>query len=133
MKSRAVLACVAATAVLAGLSYQVWLTGQAGPAGYLFGSRSAADEAGYCLAVAERAGEITRGQGDPRFELHLVEAIAFWRGRVADASGAGRVRLARDSNAPGVVESDWLRQAIGDCADRASGFYGHHFSSIEGL
>lgn len=133
MTGRSLFAICVAAAILAALFYQVWLTGKAGPSGYLFGSRHAADEAGYCLAVAERAGEITRGGGDPRFELHVTEAIAFWRGRVGDASSRGRVRLAEDSNAPGVVEIDHLRRAIGDCAHRAAGFYGHHFSSMVGL
>lgn len=133
MSFRAQLGLTIGAAVLSGLFYLIWLQGQAGPAGYLFGTRNAKDEAGYCLAVAERAVEMTRGGGDPRFAVHLAESIAFWRGRVGDGSGRGRVRLAQDSNRPEVSEADWLRRAIGDCAHRASGFYGHHFSSMEGL
>jgi hypothetical protein len=133
MKLRSLVALIAAVLVLIGLFYLVWRQGQAGPTGYLFGTRGADSEAGYCLAVAERAGEITRGTGDPRFEQHLGEAIAFWRGRVEGASGMGRTRLARDSNAPGVIEADLVRRAIGDCADRASRFYGHPFPSLKGL
>ncbi|MDZ4087330.1 MAG: hypothetical protein U1E69_11070 [Tabrizicola sp.] len=114
-----------------GLFAIVWWQGRAGPTGYLYAATSAEGEAGYCLAVAERISEITWGQGDPRLEAHLDEQVAFWRPRVGQSGGAGRVALARDSSAPGVNEGAHLHLAVQDCALRAVSFYGHRFPSFE--
>jgi len=109
----------------------VWWQGRAGPTGYLHDATSAEAEAAYCLAVVERISEITWGQGDPRLETHLDEQVAFWRPRVGERPGAGRVALARDSTAPGVNEGAHLHLAVQDCALRAVSFYGHRFASFD--
>ncbi|MDP3195750.1 hypothetical protein [Tabrizicola sp.] len=109
----------------------VWWQGFAAPSGHLYGATTAEAEAGYCLAVAERISEITRGQGDPRLETHLDEQVAFWRPRVGQRPGAGRVALSRDSSAPGVNEGAHLHVAVQDCALRAISFYGHRFASFK--
>ena len=90
-----------------------------------------ADEAAYCLAVAERISEITRGQGDPVLEAHLDEQVALWRGHVADRSGAGRAALGRDTQSPEVNEQAHLHLAVQDCANRAVAFYGHRFAGFD--
>jgi hypothetical protein len=133
MTMRSFIGLTLAALTLGGLSYLIWAEAQVPPGGYLFATRSAEAEAGYCLAVLERVGEITRGKGDPRLEQHLTEGVAFWRGRVAGAATEGRAMLARATNAPGMDEGDLVRQALQACADRASGPYGHHFRSTVGL
>lgn len=119
-------------AVAAALFTTVWWQGFAAPPGLLYGATSPEEEAAYCLAVAERISEITRGQGAPRLERHLDEQIAFWRPRAGERPGAGRVALARDSTAPGVNEGAHLHLAVQDCALRAIRFYGHRFSGFDG-
>jgi hypothetical protein len=121
---------IAALAV-AGLFWLTWRGGMAAPGGYLFGMASAEEEAAYCLAVAERASEITQGRGEARLERHLDEQIEFWRGRKGDAMARGRAALARDSGAPGVNEGAHLHLAVQDCGHRAIALYGHRFLSIE--
>ncbi len=116
---------------VAGLFWLVWKGGMAAPGGYLFGMASAQEEAAYCLAVAERASEITQGQGEPRLERHLDEQILFWRGRKGEAMARGRAALARDTGAPGVNEGAHLHLALQDCGHRAIAFYGHRFASME--
>lgn len=120
-----------AAAGLAGLLTLVWWQGFAAPAAYLFGTKSPQDEAAYCLAVAERISEITRGQGDPVLEAHLDEQVALWRGHVADRSGAGRAALGRDTQSPEVNEQAHLHLAVQDCANRAVAFYGHRFAGFD--
>jgi hypothetical protein len=116
---------------LAGLLLLVWWQGFAAPVQYLFGTPSPEDEAGYCLAVAERISEITKGQGDPLLEAHLDEQVALWRGHVGDRSGAGRAALGRDTQSPEVNEGAWLHLAVQHCAHRAVAFYGHRFSGFD--
>jgi hypothetical protein len=116
---------------VAGLFWLVWKGGMAAPGGYLFGMASAQEEAAYCLAVAERAAEITQGRGEARLERHLDEQIEFWRDRKGDAMARGRAALARDTGAPGVNEGAHLHLAVQDCGHRAIAFYGHRFASME--
>ncbi|MES2548563.1 MAG: hypothetical protein V4630_02580 [Pseudomonadota bacterium] len=118
-------------AVAAALMATVWWQGSAAPSGLLHGATSAAEEAAYCLAVAERISEITRGQGDPRLERHLDEQIDLWRLRAGHKPGLGRVALARDSAAPGVNVGAYLHAAVQDCAMRAIKFYGHRFDGFD--
>ena len=118
-------------ALALALMATVWWQGFAAPAGYLYGAATAEAEAAYCLAVAERIGEITGGRGEARLEAHLDEQVAFWRPRAGPRPGTGRVALARDSNAPGVNEGAHLHLAVQDCAGRAVGFYGHRFEGFD--
>lgn len=118
-------------AVAAALLATVWWQGSAAPEGLLHGATSAEGEAAYCLAVAERIGEITRGQGDPRLERHLDEQVDFWRPRSGPRPGAGRVALGRDTGRAGVDEGAHLHLAVQDCALRAVTFFGHRFPSFE--
>lgn len=116
---------------VAGLFWLVWKGGMAAPGGYLFGMASPEEEAAYCLAVAERASEITQGRGEARLEQHLDEQIVFWRSRKGDAMARGRAALARDTGAPGVNEGAHLHLAVQDCGHRAIALYGHRFASME--
>jgi len=116
---------------LLGLAWLVWQDGRGAPPRYLFAMSGPAEEAAYCLAVAERIREITRGTGDPGMERHLDEQIGFWRLRAGSALGKGRAALARDSNAPGQNEQAHLLLAVQDCGLRAIGFYGHRFPSLD--
>lgn len=118
-------------AIALALLATIWWQGFAAPPDGLFGADSAEGEAGYCLAVAERIGEITRGQGDPRLERHLDEQVAFWRPRAGSRPGLGRVALARDSTAPGVNEGAHLHLAVQRCALRAVSFFGHRFTPLD--
>ncbi|MEZ5797393.1 MAG: hypothetical protein R3D63_07955 [Paracoccaceae bacterium] len=115
---------------LAALVWQVW-TQEPPPPGYLFGMPDRAAEAAYCLAVAERIGEITGGHANAGLERHLDEQIDFWRGRAIGALGKGRAGLARDSGAPGVVEAEYLRVAAEACGMRAITAYRHRFTLPE--
>lgn len=119
-------------AVVIGVFWLVWVDGQRQPGGFLFATRDAATEAGYCLAVAERARELTHGQGDPTLEAFLTESIDYWRLRVADAAVAGRAALGTDLARPGVQEQAHLHLAIQDCGQRAVALYGHRFASMPG-
>ena len=116
---------------LAGLFFLNWQSGQAAQSGYLYQTASPAEEAGYCIAVVERIREITRGQGDRRLEQFIDEQLQFWRKRGLGAITAGRMALARDSQAPGVNEGAHLHLAIQDCGLRAVRFYGGHFPSMD--
>ena len=118
-------------ALVMGLFAAVWWQGFAAPPGLLYGSETVEAEAAYCLAVAERVSEITGGQGDPQLERHLDEQIDFWRPRVGQRPGLGRVALAQDTTAPGVNEGAHLHLAVQDCALRAVSFYGHRFPSFD--
>lgn len=118
-------------AVAVALFATVWWQSFAAPTGLLYGARTAEAEASYCLAVAERISEITRGQGDTRLERHLDEQIDIWRRRSGVQPGLGRAALARDSTAPGVNEGAHLHLAVQDCAMRAVRFYGHRFEGFE--
>jgi hypothetical protein len=115
----------------AGLLALVWWQGFAAPAQYLFATSSPEEEAGYCLAVAERISEITKGQGDPQLEAHLDEQVALWRDHVGDRSGFGRAALGRDTQGSDVNEGAWLHLAVQDCAHRAVAFYGYRFAGFD--
>lgn len=120
---------------LAGLFWLNWKTGVTGASaqsGYLYDMPDAATEAGYCIAVVERIREITHGRGDGRLEQFVDEQLAFWRERVAGQLSAGRVALARNTNAEGVNEGALLHLAIQDCGIHAVSFYGARFGSMEG-
>ncbi len=116
--------------LLAGMFWLVWLDGKSGPGSYLFSTPDAATEAGYCLAVAERARELTHGQGERVLEQFLGENIDFWRLRVAGAGPAGHAALANDLAQPGVNEGAHLHLALQDCGHRAVALYGHRFASM---
>jgi hypothetical protein len=118
-------------AVALALFATVWWQGFAAPAGLMFGAESEAAEAAYCLAVAERIGEITGGRGDWLLESHLDEQVDFWRPRAGSRPGAGRVALGRDSAGPGVNEGAHLHLAVQDCALRAVSYYGHSFAAFD--
>lgn len=122
---------VGLVAVAAALFATVWWQGFAAPPGLLYGAETSEVEAAYCLAVAERISEITRGQGDPRLERHLDEQIDVWRPRAGRQPGLGRAALARDSSASGVNEGAHLHLAVQDCAMRAIGFYGDRFDAFD--
>lgn len=130
MMMRGIWAAIAALVV--GVFWLVWVDGQRQPGGYLFATPDAATEAGYCLAVAERARELTHGQGDLTLEAFVTESIDFWRQRVAGAAVAGRAALGADLAAPGVQEQAHLHLAIQDCGQRAVALYGHRFASMPG-
>ena len=119
-------------AIVVGLIWLVYVDGRKAGGGHLFATPDAATEAGYCLAVAERARELTHGQGDLRLEAFLSESIDFWRMRVGEAAVAGRAALARDLAVPGVNEGAHLHLAVQDCGQRAVGLYGHRFQSMPG-
>jgi hypothetical protein len=118
-------------AVAVALFVMVWWQGFAAPSGLMYGARSEEEEAAYCLAVAERIVEITRGGGDPLLEAHVDEQVGFWRLRAGSRPSVGRIALARNTGAPGVNEGAHLHLAVQDCAQRAVGFYGHRFPSFE--
>lgn len=118
-------------AVVLALFATVWWQGSSGTPGLRQGAETGEEKAGYCLAVAERISEITRGRGEPRLEAHLDEQIAFWRPRAGSRPGIGRVALARDTARPGVNEGAHLHLAVQDCALRAVTFYGYRFRSFE--
>ena len=120
--------------LVAALFWMVWMDGRTAPASHLFGTSDAATEAGYCLAVAERARELTHGQGEQRLEAFLTESIDFWRLRVgvAAAGASGKAGLARDLARPGVNEGAHLHLALQDCGNRAVALYGHRFASMAG-
>lgn len=116
--------------VLAGVLWLVWLDGKNAPGGTLFHTPNAAVEAGYCLAVAERAREITRGQADRKLEGFITESIDFWRGRLGQGAVQGQAALGRDLAKPGVNEGAHLHLAIQACGRRAVALYGHSFASM---
>lgn len=118
--------------ILAGLFWLVWIDGRNSPGTFLFKTPDAATEAGYCLAVAERVRELTRGQGEARLEGFVSESIDFWRGRVGDAGARGRQALGQDLSAPGVNEGALLHLAIQDCGNRAVALYGYRFAAMGG-
>lgn len=120
------------TAGVIGVFWLVWLDGQRKPGAYLFATPDAATEAGYCLAVAERARELTHGRGEPRLEAFLTENIDYWRQRVQGAVVAGRAALGGDLAKPGVQEQAHLHLALQDCGLRAVALYGHRFASMPG-
>lgn len=117
--------------LVAGLVWLLWLDGKRAPGVFLFATPDAATEAGYCLAVAERARELTRGQGAPKLERFISESIDFWRGRVGARAVEGRAALGADLQQPGVQEQALLHLAIQDCGQRAVALYGHHFVSMD--
>lgn len=119
-------------AIVAALFWMVYVEGRSSPAGYLYATPDAPTEAGYCLAVAERARELTHGQGELRLEAFLSEIIDFWRTRVGDSAPAGHAALAHDLAVPGVNEGAHLHLALQDCGQRAVGLYGHRFQSMPG-
>lgn len=119
-------------ALLIGIGWLVWVDGKRQPGSYLFATPDPAVEAGYCLAVAERARELTFGQGEARLEAFLSENIDFWRSRVGDKAVAGRAALGADTAKPGVQEQSHLHSALQDCGQRAVGLYGHRFASMDG-
>ena len=119
-------------ALLIGIFWLVWVDGKRQPGAYLFSTPDPAVEAGYCLAVAERGRELTRGQGEVRLEAFLSENIDFWRARVGASAGAGRAALGADLAVPGVEEQSHLHLALQDCGNRAVALYGHRFSSMDG-
>lgn len=114
-----------------GIFWLVWMEGKQRARPYLYSTPDPAVEAGYCLAVAERARELTRGRGEAALEMFLSENITFWRTRVAGASGAGRAALGADLAAPGVQEQAHLHLALQDCGQRAVTLYGHRFSTLD--
>lgn len=118
-------------AVAVALFATVWWQGFAAPSGLLYKAETPEGEAAYCLAVAERIGEITGGRGDLRLERHLDEQVDFWRPRAGPRPGAGRVALGRDTGRGGIDEGAYLHLAVQDCALRAVNFYGHRFASFE--
>ena len=118
-------------ALLVGLFWLVWVDGKRQPGSYLFSTPDAAVEAGYCLAVAERGRELTRGQGAAQLEAFLSENIDFWRTRVGEGAVAGRAALGADLAATGVQEQAHLHLALQDCAQRAVALYGHRFLSMD--
>lgn len=119
-------------ALVLGLFWLVYVDGRKAGGGYLYATPDAATEAGYCLAVAERARELTRGQGEARLEGFVTESIDFWRTRVGKAAVAGRAALARDLAVPGVNEGAHLHLAVQDCGRRAVALYGYRFASMSG-
>lgn len=119
-------------AVVLGVIWLVWIDGQRQPSSHLFNTPDAATEAGYCLAVAERARELTRGQGAATLEAFVSESIDFWRRRVGAAAVAGRAALGQDLSRPGVQEQAQLHLAIQDCGQRAVALYGYRFASMGG-
>lgn len=122
---------VGLAAVVLALFGTVWWQGFAAPPGLMYGAATAEEEAAYCLAVAERISEITRGGGPATLEAHLDEQVAFWRPRSGQRPSVGRVALSRDTGLPGVNEGAHLHLAVQDCALRAVRFYGHRFPSFE--
>ena len=119
-------------ALVAGLFWLVWAEARPGPGAYLFGMADAATEAGYCLAVAERGRELTRGLGAARLEAFLADSIEFWRARGAgQAQVAGRMAFYSDA-ASQADERLRLNMALKACGHRAVGFYGHRFALMEG-
>lgn len=119
-------------ALVAGVFWLVWVEGKKAPGAYLFETADTATEAGYCLAVAERARELTHGQGEPTLEAFITESIDFWRSRVQDKAAAGRKALGDDLAIPQVQEQAHLHLALQDCGQRAVGLYGHRFASMAG-
>ena len=91
---------------------------------YLYGTESLAQEAAYCLAVAQRVGEITHGLGPAKLEFYLQEQRAFWIARLeglpmAELLAQARGALGRDSHAPDVDEQAHLHLAVQDCGMRS--------------
>lgn len=119
-------------AVVLGLFYAVWKGQFAAPPGYLFATPSVAQEAGYCLSVAQ---DVIPG-GAP-IGSYVEEAAQFWLGRLRAARdapmgqtlGAARARLSADIQKSGLSAQDWLQRAMGLCSNRAV-MYGMRFQTL---
>ncbi len=114
------------------LFWGVWKTQFAAPPGYLFGTRTQAIEAGYCLSVAQ----LIVPAGAP-IGSYFDEAAQFWVGRLrglkADmgpAIAAGRAKLSTDKAASGPKANVYLQYAMDQCSNRAL-TYGAHFRSFD--
>lgn len=102
---------------------------------YLYDTPTPAAEAAYCLAVAQRVGEITHGLGERRLEWFLREQTEYWVARVtrngadrvsvqgssamANVFSDGRARLMRDTQARDVNEQAHLHLALQRCGERS--------------
>jgi hypothetical protein len=128
-------------AVAVGLFAWALYSGEpAGQRSYLYDTPTPVAEAAYCVAVAQRSGELTHGLGEVRFEWYLRELTEYWIARVANGGrpvmtylaspnavatdmarilADGRTRLARDSQARDVNEQAHLHLALQRCGERA--------------
>jgi hypothetical protein len=109
---------------------------------YIYDTPSPLLEAAYCLAVAQRVGEITHGVGAVKLEWYLREQTSYWQARalrggapeagdtppaqgaappadLAAALAQGRARLVADSSARGVNEQAHLHLALQRCGERS--------------
>lgn len=118
--------------LVAGLFWAVIRTQFAAPPGYMFGTRSLAIEAGYCLSVAQ--GIVA---GGAPIGSYFDEAAQFWVKRLrtlgddmAPAIAAGRAKLATDQMAAGPKSNVWYQYAMDQCSNRALS-YGAHFRSFD--
>ncbi len=91
---------------------------------YLYGTASLAQEAAYCLVVAQRVGEITHGLGPRKLEYYLREQSAFWIARLegepmAALLAQARGALGNDSHARDTNEQAHLHIAVQECGLRS--------------
>lgn len=104
---------------------------------YLYGTASLAQEAAYCLVVAQRVGEITHGLGPRKLEYYLREQSAFWITRLegkpmAALFAQARGALGNDSHARGTNEQAHLHIAVQECGMRSLSL-GARLRSMDGL
>lgn len=91
---------------------------------YLYGTASLAQEAAYCLVVAQRVGEITHGLGPRKLEYYLREQSAFWIARLEGEPMAAllvqaRGALGTNSHVRGTNEQAHLHIAVQECGLRS--------------
>lgn len=118
--------------LVAGLFWGVTKSQFAAPPGYLFGTRSLAIEAGYCLSVAQ--GIVI---GGAPIGSYFDEAAQFWIKRLRDlgegmapAIAAGQAKLSSDQMMAGPKSNVWYQYAMDQCSNRALA-YGAHFRSFD--
>lgn len=118
--------------LVAGLFWGVSKSQFAAPPGYLFGTRTLAIEAGYCLSVAQ--GIVI---GGAPIGSYFDESAQFWIKRLRDLGGsmapaiaAGQAKLSADQRAEGPKANVWYQYAMDQCSNRALA-YGAHFRSFE--
>lgn len=122
----------AGVGLVAVLFVILWKTQFAAPPGYLFGTPTESQEAGYCLAVAQDVV-----QGGAPVGSYIDEAARFWMQRLRDLGEpmgssivSARRLLAEDIMQNGAAPRDWLESAMEMCSNRAV-MYGVRFRAFQ--
>ncbi|HEY0213710.1 MAG TPA: hypothetical protein VGC40_09005 [Paenirhodobacter sp.] len=119
-------------AVVLGLFAMVWQSQFAAAQGYLFDTRSPAEESGYCLAVAQDVFS-----GGPPVGSYVDEASKFWLKRLRSQDAPmgptivqARKRLSENLLASTSSNEAWMTNAMDLCSRRAV-MYGMKFRAFE--